>query len=457
MKSADDDVSVVETAEALNDPTLSGRQLHNWRGWYTVFALTMLSGVAAIDRTAISLVVDDIKVDFRLSDLQLSLLLGFSFALFNLITSVAMGSLVDRFNRKYLIMAGAALWAITTTLCGLATNFWQLFLGRVGVGFSEGGLGAAAFSLIRDSVTVTQRGRAFALLGSATYFGGSLSLLLGSIILAGLYNFPLIGSVKPWHAMFILMGLASLPFVALMAPVREPDRLNIDLASAIASDAGNYFDVLGYVLRHWRLYLPLTALTVCVSIITIAFGAWTPALLHRNFGISLSQVGLTMAPMVLVIPAAGQFTIGSIMDWLTKRGQAHAASEIAVWVMLIIIWPVVLTPLMPSLRTFWFAYAAVLFVSGGTPPITQVLLSGVTKLKWAGKIFGLFSIIQVVGGAIGVAVIGSLSTNIFKGYGAHSLAVAVSATSAISAGSSVPFAFWLRRTLRGFGAQDEDL
>src|SRR5277367_327955 len=125
MKSAIDGVGVVETADALGNPTPVVQHPSSWRGWYTVFALTMLSAVAAIDRTAISLVVDDIKADLHLTDLQLSLLLGFSFAIFNLITSVAMGSLVDRFNRKYLIMAGAVLWAITTTLCGLATNFWQ--------------------------------------------------------------------------------------------------------------------------------------------------------------------------------------------------------------------------------------------------------------------------------------------------------------------------------------------
>jgi len=89
------------------------------------------------------------------------------------------------------------------------------------------------------------------------------------------------------------------------------------------------------------------------------------------------------------------------------------------------------------------------------PPIAQVLLSGVTPPRWAGKIFGLFSIIQVLGGAIGVALIGFLSADVFVGGGKHLLAFAVSVASATFAASSVPIAFWLWGALRGYSTGDD--
>ena len=111
--------------------------LHTSYGWYVVGVLSFANIVSFVDRMIISLMVDPIKADLKLTDTEIGLLLGMAFVLFYALMAVPLGMLADRKNRKYIILVGSLLWSIATAACGLAKSFGQLLAARVSVGVGE--------------------------------------------------------------------------------------------------------------------------------------------------------------------------------------------------------------------------------------------------------------------------------------------------------------------------------
>src|SRR4051812_41283015 len=110
----------------------AGRQ-----AWYMVALLTLVFTMAELDRGVITLLVTPIKRDLHLSDVQMSYLLGFAFVFFQMFVGIPLSRLVDSGNRRNLIILGLTAWSLMSAMCGLAQNYWQLFLSRIGIGAGE--------------------------------------------------------------------------------------------------------------------------------------------------------------------------------------------------------------------------------------------------------------------------------------------------------------------------------
>ena len=132
---------------------------------YRTLVLTLLVIVYTfnfLDRQIIGILSIPIQKELGLSDTQLGLMRGLSFALFYATLGVPIALLADRFNRTWIMTIALTLWSAMTALCGLAQNFWQLFAARLMVGVGEAGGVAPAYSLLSDYYPPERRGRAMA-------------------------------------------------------------------------------------------------------------------------------------------------------------------------------------------------------------------------------------------------------------------------------------------------------
>ena len=118
--------------------------------WYVLGLLTLTSLFSVADRLVFSILTQDIKGEFNLSDLELGLLGGVAFSVIYVIAGFPAARLADRSVRKNIVAAAISFWSIMTALCGMAIGFWTLFLARVGVGVGEGCSGPASQSLVTD-------------------------------------------------------------------------------------------------------------------------------------------------------------------------------------------------------------------------------------------------------------------------------------------------------------------
>ena len=142
---------------------------------YALGVLTVIFLFNCVDRVALGIVLEDIKIDLDLTDTQLGLLSGISFALFYSVMGIPIARWADRGNRVTIISVTTFLWSVAVALCGLAGSFVQLLLIRIGVAVGEAGCNPPAFSLMADYFTRAERPRAAAIYA----MGGALSFVVG--------------------------------------------------------------------------------------------------------------------------------------------------------------------------------------------------------------------------------------------------------------------------------------
>jgi MFS family permease len=175
---------------------------------YRRYLLTVLLIIQAhnyVDRQALGLVLQSIKVDLHLSDTELGLLTGIPFAIFYSVVGIPIARWADQGNRVGIIALSVGIWSVLVALCGRATSFAQLLILRAGIGVGEAGCLPPAQSLITDSFSRAERPAAM----STYMLGGPLSTLVGVSVAGWLNEF------YGWRTMFILLGSPGLAMVPL--------------------------------------------------------------------------------------------------------------------------------------------------------------------------------------------------------------------------------------------------
>src|SRR5262245_15901959 len=126
----------VENKTAGSPETQTGEQPYPSAAyaWYVVGVLTLVYVFSFIDRQILNLLVRPIRRDLGISEVQMSLLMGMSFAVFYTFFGIPLGRLADSKNRRTIIALGFACWSLFTAGCGVARNFIQMLLLRMGVG-----------------------------------------------------------------------------------------------------------------------------------------------------------------------------------------------------------------------------------------------------------------------------------------------------------------------------------
>jgi len=269
-----------------------------------------------IDRTIIYTIGQAIKEDLKLTDTELGLLGGLAFAIFYTLLGIPIARLADRSQRVNIIAGAIALWSAFTAACGLAANFVQLLLLRMGVGVGEAGLSPPAHSLISDYYAPERRGFALSLYGLGIPFGTMLGAIMGGWI----------ADHFSWRAAFLVVGLPGL-IIALVikAFIKEPPRgYSEGLAARRASGRNVPTPPLGAVIRrllgNWGVFHLIAGCTL-VSLAAYGTATYAQAYYIRQFHVSYTQVGLVFGLVVGSSTAIGTLLGGWLAD---RKGRSNA-------------------------------------------------------------------------------------------------------------------------------------
>jgi MFS family permease len=297
--------------------------------WYVLLILFLAYTVAYIDRQIMALLIEPIKRDLHISDTQVSLLIGFAFVIFYTFAGIPIGRLADKKNRRVIIATGIFFWSLLTAVCGLARNFWQLFLARIGVGIGESCLSPAAYSLIADYFPKSRRSMAIGLYSSGIYVGAGLALVVGGFVIQLIANMhevviPVIGHLYPWQLTFFLVGIPGLIIVALLGTVKEPYRrevLNLDAGSGDSSGDLSVAETLSFFRSYWRVYSTLLLGFAMEATLSYGYFAWIPSMYIRTFGWSASHIGYVFGLIVIILGTCGIVCAGVLSDWRLSKGE----------------------------------------------------------------------------------------------------------------------------------------
>lgn len=384
--------------------------------WLTVGILFIAYVSSFIDRFIMTLLIEPIKADLGLNDTQVSLLHGFAFAIFYTLVGLPLGRLIDIYSRTGIAAIGVAVWSMMTMACGLANNYWHLFLARVGVGVGEASLSPAAYSIIADTFPRERLGVAMGVYSFATSVGGGLAFMIGGYVVmmmvnAGGIDLPLVGHLKPWQAVFFVVGAPGLVIALLVALLKEPRRL------ARSADGSAERVAVKAVVVFWKAHkAPIIWHHLAVALTNLGlFGlvTWFAPLMIRVHGWEVSDIGLLAGAALMVGGLVGLVGGGWLGDRASRRDVAGGKLRVCMGAVLLAIPFAIIFPLSGNVGLValcWgLAYACGVAPIGNGSAILQQLVPG--PMRGLVSAFFLFTV-NIIGTGFGATVV-AVVTDVF--------------------------------------------
>jgi MFS family permease len=192
---------------------------------YRTFALALLTvvyGFNFVDRQILGILAPFIQEDLGLTNTQLGVLSGFLFALFYTFVAIPIAWLADRYSRVNILSIALATWSGFTALTGLAGNFMQIGLARMGVGIGEAGGSPPSHSIISDMYPKEERAGALGVYSMGIPFGIMAAYFVTAWIIGPSQEE---GTVVDWRKIFIFLGATGVALAVIVKLVlREPVR-----------------------------------------------------------------------------------------------------------------------------------------------------------------------------------------------------------------------------------------
>jgi EmrB/QacA subfamily drug resistance transporter len=418
------------------------------RRWSALALIVTAQFMVILDVAIVNVALPSIKADLGFSQTSLQWVISAYAILFGGALLLG-GRLADLLGRRRLFLAGLALFATSSLLCGLAWSEGSLIAFRAVQGLGGALLAPAALSLLMTTFTEgRERNLALGIYGAASGSGAAAGVLLGGVLTSYLswswiffINVPVAVAAIALtpvllresraalaHRHFDFAGAASIT-AGLMLLVYAMTRAASDgwgSRSTVALLTASAVLVLGFVaieLRSRSPLLPLrifrlrtlTAANATMAIVgAVAFSEFFLLTLYLQDVLHYSavQTGAAFAAFALSVVVSSnlaQALVGRVGVRATlTAGLLVAASSVAL-----------LTSVPVDGHYFWDLFPA--FVLGGVGmgfsfvPITIASLAGVERAD-AGVASGLINTSRQIGGAIGIAATSAIAAASTSGY-----------------------------------------
>jgi MFS family permease len=390
---------------------------------YALGLLLVIYVLNFLDRQVVNILAEPIKNDLGLADWQLGALTGLAFALFYTVLGLPIARLAERADRVKIISVAVAVWSAFTVACGMAGNFIQLLIARIGVGVGEAGCTPPAHSLISDYTPAEKRASAIAFY--------SMGIPLGS--LAGMALGGLIADTYGWRVAFFVAGAPGVILaIAAWFTLPEPRRKAAAMAPADRPSMNEAIAELSRKPAFWWMAIA-AAVNAMVSYGHIAFyGSFylrnhseglqgmadvVNNALGVNFG-ALGFVGIALGLLIGVFGAIGTFAGGQVTDRYVSKDARYFAYIPAVAAIAGFL-PFLLAMLAGNVMVSFLALAVVtLLGSIWYGPVFACAQSLVQPRTRATASAVLLFVINLVGLGLGPLVAGIISDMFATSYGA---------------------------------------
>ena len=289
------------------------------RAWIVLAILCFVYVLNFLDRQLLGILAKPIQDDLGVTDGQLGLLTGFYFALFYCFLAIPVGWLADRTNRSKVLAVACGVWSAATAACGMASGYPQLALARMAVGVGEAGGVPPSYAIISDYFPPGSRGTALSLFNMGPPIGMALGVAFGASI----------ASSYSWRFAFIWVGVVGI-ITALVVWffVREPKKGGLDVQPAEAAVARTDPAAPPAKPGFWatcKMFFTDPVLLRCslacaaTQFITYALLGFAVLFLMREKGMTLEDVAVWYALLILIGASAGMLVSGRLVDLFARR------------------------------------------------------------------------------------------------------------------------------------------
>jgi len=405
--------------------------------YYALSLLTVVYSFNFIDRQLLAILQESIKSDLGLSDSQLGLLTGFAFAVFYVTAGIPIARWADRSNRRNIVALSLLVWSGMTAISGLAQNYSQLLLARVGVGVGEAGGSPPSHSIISDIFPPHRRATALGFYSTGVNVGILFGFLLGGWL----------NEFFGWRVAFLVVGGPGILLALLVrTTIAEPIR-GLAENKQVSEITVSFRQVLALLwsrrsFRHLALGAALNAFA------GYSISNWMASYMIRSHGMSTGELGTWLALILGLGGAIGVFAGGFLADRLAIRDKR--------WYMwLPALTGLVALPFMVGVYLVGSPYAALTLavipgllsnVYLGNAIATTHALVGMRMRAMSSAVF--FFILNIIGLGAGPWTVGAMSDYLAPQYGMESLRYAMLYVIPVVSLWSVCHFFLASKTLR---------
>lgn len=407
---------------------------------YTLVLLSIVYVFNFIDRQILVILQESIKADMDLSDAQLGLMTGFTFAIFYVSAGIPIARMADKSNRRNIVSWSIAIWSLMTAASGLVQNFWQMLLARIGVGIGEAGGSPPAHSIISDIYPANKRGTALAFYTAAIYIGIMVGYLVGGWI----------DQNYGWRIAFFVVGIPGVLIALLVRfTIHEPERGQQESEAVKASlgDTLSLRDTLK-ILVSMRSFVWLALGSGLASFSSYGSGNFMPSFLHRSHGLEPTEIGLILAFGAGIGGGIGAFMAGWVADKIGKDNKrwyawiACLGQLLAIPFGLIALYAESQTVITISLAlTTFFG----IWYLGPVLAMTQTLVSPNMRAMTSAVLFFVLNLIGLGGGPLFAGVLSDLLSDT---YGIESLRYSLTVMAFTSIASATCFWFGAKHLMK---------
>ncbi|KAB0498048.1 MFS transporter [Pseudomonas moorei] len=285
-----------------------------WRTHYALFVLACIYVFNHIDRQLMAILIEPVKAEFGISDTEIGLLSGVTFAVFYGLFGFPLGRLSDRIGRKPVIAACCIAWSVMTMACGMVGSFLTLVLARMGVAVGEAGGTAPSVAMVCELYPPERRSTALSILMVGSALGTIFGLGLGGWI----------AQHHGWRFAFLVFGAPGI-FLGLLLwlTVRTPKSAAAAPAH-LAQDMGTQDGWAKTLARLFQtpsfVWLVLTGGAWAIA--GYAIGTWSPSFLIRSHGLNLQEAGVLVGVAGGIGATVGTLTCGMLTDRMARRDPA---------------------------------------------------------------------------------------------------------------------------------------
>lgn len=286
---------------------------------FVLVLLTLVYGFNFIDRQIVGILAPFIQKDLGLTNTEMGLLTGLLFAALYTVVAIPIAWLADRYNRVNILTIALATWSGFTALFGLAGNFFQIGLARMGVGIGEAGGSPASHSIISDLYAKEERAGALGIYS----MGIPLGIMAAYFVTASLVGPS--GEDVNWRRIFVILGLTGIALAVIVRLVlREPVRGAMEFGNNVDVAQPPFFESLITLLKipsWWWMCFGIAL----GSFVSYSFSAWqTKYLLLLDPSFNFQNLLLILGVINGTTYAGGTFLGARLADsWGAKNIRAY--------------------------------------------------------------------------------------------------------------------------------------
>ncbi len=408
------------------------------RAWFAVIVLCLAQVVSTIDRGMLALVIDPVRADLGISEVQIAMLQGFAFAIFYVSVGIPLGFIADAVNRRRLLVAGIVVWSAATLASGFADTFGHMFAARLCIGVGEAVLGPCAVGMIGELFPPERRGRPMALyvLGSMIAYGVGSAVtgyILQAVPAGAFAGISLLDGQAPWRVAFIVVGAAGFPVALLLTFLRDP----ATTPGAARREPASARATLATLRDGRRVYLPLYASVGLFAIGASVASGWSAVMLTRLFGMVPADAGKSLGAAQVLWALAGALIASVVVDRVGRRAGAAGKIAFASCAGLATV-PSCLGFLMPTPGLAVALGAEVMFTSALFGTAMLSVIADMVPSRSRGVAVALYAFVMtMIGGSLGPLAVATLTERVFGSPLAVGQSMAIVGCAALSAGAAL--------------------